>query len=78
MSVSVRDGGKSMKVVDLLRNHPWNMQALITVDTVDDKDVYTVLVQTIHGPDLGLDKTVTYPFEKQARDYALTVLGMDD
>lgn len=63
-----------MRVVDLLRNHTWNIQALITVTN----DVYTVLVQTIHGPDLGLDKTVTYPSEKLARDCALTVLGMED
>ena len=63
-----------MKVIDLLRNHTWNMQALITLKD----EVYTVLVQTIHGPDLSLDKTVTYPTEKQARDYSLTVLGMDD
>jgi hypothetical protein len=63
-----------MRVIDLLRNHPWNMQALIT----ETDNTYTVLVQTIHGPDLGLDKTATYPSEKQARDYALTVLGMED
>jgi hypothetical protein len=61
-----------MKVIDLIRSHPWNMQALIT----ETDNVYTVLVQTIHGP--GLDKTVTYPSEKLARDYALTVLGMED
>ena len=63
-----------MRVIDLLRNHTWNMQALIT----ETDNVYTVLTQIIHGPDLGLDKTVNYPSEKQARDYALTVLGMDN
>lgn len=63
-----------MKVIDLLRNHPWNMQALITFEN----DAYTVLVQTIHGPNLGLDKTVSCSTEKQARDYSITVLGMED
>lgn len=63
-----------MRAIDLLKNHPWNMQALITFT----EGKYTVLVQTIHGPDLGLDKTAVYKSEQQARDYAMTVLGMED
>ena len=62
-----------MRVLTLIKNHPWNVQALVTKE---EKDKFNVLIQPINGPDYGLDKTTCFKTEKEAFDHAqLVVMG---
>ena len=63
-----------MKVLDLLRNHKWNMQALISEQVGEPAPGFHVLIQTING--FGLDKTTVHRTKADAYDHARTVLGM--
>lgn len=67
-----------MRTLDLLRNRPWNMQAVI-VDGGPDGDLHPFYVEVgpITGPDTGLEKTTLHYSKVEAYNYAYVVLGFD-
>nr|WP_322843392.1 hypothetical protein [Methylocella tundrae] len=61
-----------------MKNHPWNMQAVIADvghDPVTGKRLFTVRIEPITGPDCTEPKTFPFETENAARAHAWTVLG---
>jgi hypothetical protein len=70
-----------MRTLDLLRNHPWNMQAVITDRTgyvMPGVPALEVRVGAINGPSHGTEKTTFHSTKKEAYTHAYTVLGWQD
>ena len=65
-----------MRTLDLLRNHPWNMQATI-FDRGDAhaQSRFEVVIDAIEG--FGLSKTTRHTAKTDAYMHARTVLGMN-
>ena len=62
------------RTLDLLRNHPWNMQAVITENGAG----FYVRIEPIDGPLHGTEKTTAHKTRDEAYRHARTVLGMDE
>ena len=62
------------RTLDLLRNHLWNMQAVITEGSAE----FYVRIEPIDGPSHGTEKTTAHKTKDEAYRHALTVLGMDE
>lgn len=70
-----------MRTLDLLRNHPWNMQAVITDRTgtpLAAVNPFLVRIEPISGPSYGTEKETFHATKQEAYAHALTVLGMDE
>ena len=66
------------RTLDLLRNHLWNMQAVIT-ESGDRGFVYFyVRIEPIDGPFHGTEKTTAHRTKNKPYEHARTVLGMDE
>ena len=66
-----------MRTLDLLRNHPWNMQATISDrGEANPHNRFEVTVDSIKG--FGLVRTTNHETKQAAYAHARAVLGMTE
>lgn len=66
-----------MRTLDLLRNHPWDMQAVITDHPAYGQSRFVVTIEPIDGPETGLEKATRHTTKEGAYRHAYTVLGWE-